>query len=254
MITHSSPKQTMCLLDKEGRMVGTPQGCRAYLADILATLHYEEYVNLHSIWSPISGHVIEVYKKSVDLENPTIAIWTSAKNRDKNALKFVSIIHEIEESLGVGLSEVVTDEIPEDSKTGHFIVKASNFWAKSPVLISALTLLMRLSIRMRLNESLNEFFERLLKKNECDYPDAAIFRQAFKCGNITELLEKSLPCIAREGYSDFLLHEHHRGIAWYHSPSDGIFPLDEKRLKVLRVDAVKFELDRLNSYDIAQAG
>lgn len=239
-------KQELALLSSTGHFFVKPEGCKDYIHDALAGLFYPEYTKLWSIWHPGSGREGIKDKNSPNLDAPEFVLFCGIKSREKNAEKFAKIIGQLEEK--IGLEDRTITVVPEKagvSKTaGAFVACAPSFWIKSPVLVSAYCTFLRLTIRMHTDEDFDTFVERMMNPKTATSPDAGYLRIARKNGNLAGLIEKSLPCMHREGFSDYLLSDHGRGFAWYHAESDAVYPMDEKRLKILRIDGRIAQLNR----------
>lgn len=242
-------RQTIALLSKSGRFWIRPQTCKSYILDALSACFYPEYTELWSIWNPDSG--LAKPTKKLNLDRPEFVIWTGTKSAENNAEKFCRFINRLEDMAGVdGRTTVIVPDMGKSKNAAPFIARAPKFWIKTPITASAYLLFLRLAIRLKKRESWTRFLDRMMDKKECPYPDAGYIRLAVRRGNIKGLLEQSLPCLHREGYSDYLLHNHGRGFAWYHPESDGILPSDEKSLKILRLDGRKAELNRMDNKEV----
>jgi hypothetical protein len=238
-------RETVAMLDRKGGFFISPQTCKTYVVDALTAFFYPEYAELWSIWNPMSGD--KKPRNAPSLDHPEFVVWTGVKTRDKNARKLADFLNRLEAKIGVdGRSEVIVPDSGVGKNSGPIVVRAPGFWIRTPIAASAMVLFLRLAPRMRMKESFDNFLARMLDKKETPYRDAGYIRKAAKSGNIRGLLEQSLPCMHREGYSDYLLHTHGRGFAWYHAESDGILPSDEKSLKTLRIGGRKAELNRMN--------
>jgi hypothetical protein len=95
---------------------------------------------------------------------------------------------------------------------------------------------------------LDSFIERQLDKKENPHPEAGFLRVAHNNGNLQALMERSMPCLNREGFSDYLLSNHGRGFGWYKSEADVHYPMTLAELTSLRIKGRKIELDKLSSY------
>lgn len=238
-------RQHVSVIAANGQQFMPPQSCKSYIGDALCAYFYPEYAGLWSVWNPHSGDRKPSGK--LDLDKIQIATWTSAKTREKNAKKLAYLLNQIEECIGAeAKSETYCPNTGVSKNSAPIVVRAPGFWLKSPVTLDALILFARLSPRLRKKESLDKFQERMLDKGESKHQDCAYIRKAIHRGSFGMLLEHSLPCMNREGHSDYLLHHHARGFSWYHPESDDIYPKDEKSLKVLRIEGRKAELNRLN--------
>lgn len=178
-----------------------------------------------------------VKNKKISLERPLFVYWSSPNTVERNAVKFTQIINQIETILDIPLSVAypVDSGISDDSNVGApFVAEADAWWLKSPVAIDAYLLLMRLSITMRLNEDLQVFFDRITGKiphsKHAITRDAGYLTRAKKIGNLTGLLEKTMPCLNREEYSDHLLATDERGFSQYDIHSDSKNTMDEASL------------------------
>lgn len=235
-------KQTLAILDSEGKFFIPPQACKDYLPDALTAYLYPEYSALWSIWYPEMPK--DLKKTAVNMDKVHFVLFCGKKSREKNGEKFRNLINEFEERLG--LPEKTTLIVPEEAgcskDSGPFIVVAPNFWVRSPVLVSAYCTFLRLSIRMHTDENWDQFIKRMGDKKEQNNKDAGYLRLAIKNGNLQGLIDRRLPCMHREGYSDYLLGQHGRTFAWYHAASDATFPMDEERLKLMRIEGRKASL------------
>lgn len=240
----SAHRDEVALLNTMGGFFITPQSCKTYVLDALAAYFYPEYAELWSIWNPMSAHGKP--KSGPNLDNPEFVVWTGIKTRDRNAKKLQRFLNNLEEKMGIdGRSEVVVPDTGVSKNAGPIVVKCPGWWIRSPISASAMLLFLRLAKRLRLNESWNGFMKRMSDKVKSKHRDAGYIRAAEKRGNVKGLIERRLACFHREGYSDYLLHNHGRGFAWYHGESDAILPFDEKQLKTLRIAGRKAELNRM---------
>jgi len=241
-------RETVAMLDTEGGFFISPQTCKSYILDALTAFFYPEYAELWSVWNPMSAH--KKPRSHPNLDNPEFVIWTGVLSRERNAEKLASFLNNIEEKMGIdGRSEVIIPDTGMSKGAGPIVIKAPGFWVRSPVAVSAMLLFIRLAPRLRVGEDWDGFMNRMSDSAITNYRDAGYIRAADERGNIKALLERSMPCLHREGYSDYLLHAHGRGFAWYHPESDAILPGDESSLKILRIDGRKAELNRMGGVE-----
>lgn len=242
----SSHRENIGLLASNGQMFAGPYSCKDYIHDALTHKLYPEYAKLWAIYPP---HPLNL-ELAPNFDRPEFVLFCDAKRAERNADKFRGIINQLESRMGLSeQTEMIIPDCGRSEKTGPMIARAPGFWVRSPVAVSAYCTLLRLSIRMKMGESLDDFLNRMLDRQQCPYKDAGYIRVASQNGNLAGLMERSLPCLNREGYSDYLLSSHSRGISWYHSASDGTLPMDEESLKKLRIEGRKFELERVK-YDV----
>jgi hypothetical protein len=236
-------REEIAILAREKGVFAGPYSCLPYLHDAVTIRLYAEYANLWALYQP----PLMDLKKSPDFDKPKMAIWCDANRAERNAIKFASIMNQLESRMGIEAQTSVRAIADEGSneKDGAFIADVPPIWFKSPVLLSAYAIFMRLSIRMKKGEAFDDFMARMMDKTESDFKEASLLRMANKLGNIQALIDHSLPCMNREGLSDYLLGDHGRHIAWYHAASDAQLPMKEEALLKLRIDGRKFELSRL---------
>lgn len=229
-------KQTLAILDSNGHFFIQPQTCKDYLHDSLTAYLYPDYSALWSIWYPEIPPK-DAKRPTINMDRVHFVLFCGKKSREKNALKFKTLIGEFEDRIGLqDKTDILIPESGVSKDSGPFVAIAPNFWVRSPVLVSAYCTFLRLSIRMFTDENWDQFIERMKDKKEQNNKDAGFLRLAIKNGNLQGILERRLPCMHREGYSDYLLNEHSRTFAWYHSKSDALFPMDEAGLKTLRIE------------------
>lgn len=242
----SAHREHIGLLGTDGKMFAGPYGCKDYVHDALTIKLYPEYADLWAIYIP---QPIDT-SSPPNLDRPEFVLFCDKNRTERNAEKFRCIINQLEDRMGLGeRTEMVLPDCGQGEKTGPIIARAPGFWTRSPVAVSAYCTLLRLAIRMKMRESLDDFFNRMLDKAQAEYKDAGYIRVASQNGNLAGLMERTLPCLNREGYSDYLLSTHSRGISWYHATSDGTLPMDEEGLKKLRIEGRKFEMERIK-YDV----
>jgi hypothetical protein len=227
-------------------MFAGPYPCKDYVHDAVCVHLYPQYAQLWGIYRPDPFSP----ENPPNLSAPEFVLFCDVKRAERNAEKFQGIINQLESRMG--LDERTTTIIPEcgkSDKCGPFIARAPGFWLRSPIGVSAYCTFLRLAIRMQKGEALDDFIARTLDKAQSPCKDAGYIRVAARDGNLGGLMERRLPCFQREGYSDYLLSSHSRGLAWYHAPSDEVLPRDEASLKTLRIEGRKFEVEKYQ-YDV----
>lgn len=236
-------REEVAILATSGGVFAGPYVCLPYLHDAVTYKLYPEYALLFVMYQPPNLYL----KKCPNFDRPKLALWCDKGRSERNAIKFRSIINQLESRMGLDdQTDVRAVEEGSNDKDGAFIAEAPAIWMRSPVLLSAYALFMRLSIRMKSGESLDSFLSRMMDREEANFKEASTLRMAIKMGNIRGLIERTLPCMNREGFSDYLLSDHGRHIAWYHATSDGQLPMTEQALTKLRIEGRKHELNRLH--------
>lgn len=213
------------LLAQDGGFLCQPVQCKDFLHDTLAAWFFPEQTAKRLIWNPTSGFA----KPSVgpDLDRPNFVLYCSAKNRENNGDKFVHLINQVEERLGLPSRTEVDYPDCKDKKDGPFRAYAPPFWIKSPIAVSAYATFMRLAIRMHKGDTLREFMDRILALKE-DGSDVSMMQIAAR-SNLERFLASDMPALHREGYSDYLLSSHRRNFAHY-SPADDKAAMDQASL------------------------
>lgn len=236
-------RESIAILSEDKKVFAGPFQHRGYVHDSMTFLFYPEYA---ALWAQFKPHPLDLDKRP-NLERPEFVLWCSLKRMDKNGEKFRSIINQVESRLGLEqrTDVVVPGDTGLSDVAGPFIAQAPNFWIRSPISLSVYALFLKLSIRMKLGESLDDFIGRMLDAKESAYNEAKTLRIANKLGNLKGFFDRSLPCLNREGYSDYLLSADSRDLAWYHAPSDSTLPMNETGLRELRIEGRKFELSRM---------
>lgn len=160
----------------------------------------------------------------VKLDNPIFVHWTSTENSERNSIKFSRIIGQIEDIMGLTPTIAYPVEAGAGGTASPFVAKVDSWWMKSPISVSAYLLFMRLSIAMRFDEPLDAFINRMLNiKAAARYSikrDAGYLESAHKKGNLSGLFQKTLPCLKRDSYSDYLLSKPDRGFSNYSIAKD----------------------------------
>lgn len=231
-------KRSVSMLHKNGKTIGYPQvdGCKDALQQKICRQLYPDYSNLHSL-----AHGAPLSKMQANLDKPGFVLYTSLENRERNAAKFLKVIHQIEGLLEVPTSSTIElPAMPEDCKSGPIVAIADQWWVKSPINFSVYFTFFRLAPFMMMRESLNKFITRIRTRQVADgdkkpVPEANYIETAINNGNLSAFLEKTLPCMNREGFSDWLLATSNRGIVNYSRADDKKFSLKEDELFKLRV-------------------
>lgn len=251
-----SQRQTVSFMHEDGTQLWngmTADGCKDEAVYKLTRQIEPEYANLTGI---MPGVVTSSLK--VNLERPGFIMYMSPKNLERNAEKFLRIIHSIEEILGVEQSEVQLVETPEKWKAIPFIAIADPFWIKSSVAAHFYFTLMRLAPYMKMREKLSKFLDRIVerrvaKKDGEDtikaVKEAGYIHAAQNSGVLAGFMERELPCLNREGLSDWLLSTRGRGIATYSIKSDSVYPTDRESLYQMRVTNLAEQKRREMGYE-----
>lgn len=228
---------TVTMFNDDGFPFMEPKACKDWIHDGLTHFFFPRYAKL---WH-IENHMTS--KPNVDY--PAFAFYCSLKSVRKNAKKFASMMNQIEDMMGIdGRTITCYSGTGEGKNSAPFIAMAPKFWIRSPVAVSAYLTFIRLSPYMRIGEPFDDFVKRQLD-NAATHVDAGYMRMADRAGNLKGLLARSLPCLNREGFSDYLLSCHTRGFACYNSEADASQPMDEESLIALRVQGRKSEMERL---------
>jgi hypothetical protein len=223
----NAQKGQLSLVATNGKLNFPAQTCKDYAKEAIS-------YSVNRDWSATKGVYDAGVKGQINLGNPMFVVWTSPDTVERNALKFTQLINQIETIMGLSLTVAYPVNTGIGNNAAPYVAEADSWWIKSPIAADAYMLLMRLSIAMRLNEPLEAFVERICALQKHDKysitRDAGYFRLAKSKGNLTGLLEKSLPCFNREGYSDWLLSFHERGFSHYNTERDATIAMDEKSL------------------------
>lgn len=210
-----------------------PESCKDYVHDAIMWGIFPAYAKKRGTYNVKR-------KGSVNLNSPTFVLWTSPKNVERNSIKFMQFINQLESIMGLSrtIAHPVTTGIT--GKSAPFVAEADPWWMKSPIAVSAYFLFLRLSITMKLNETFEDFIESAIKKKaqlHAIQRDINYLCRAKDKGHITGLLEKSLPCFNREDYSDYLLSTHNRGFSQYSLRADEKIPMTIEKLNAYVSDA-----------------
>jgi hypothetical protein len=212
----------------KGELLFPPQTCKDYTKDGISRAVNWEWASKNRLYNP---GVAE--NSRIDLEHPMFVTWTYNKTVERNSIKFRQMINQVEELLGISPSVAYPVSSGASQSAAPFVAEMNSWWIKSPVSTDFCLLFMRLSIAMQLNEGFNEFLKRMFSKLPHKYAidrDVSYLKSARDNGNLTGFLEKSLPCLNREGYSDHILSNSTRGFSNYSIKFDSAFPLTESEL------------------------
>lgn len=239
-------REQVGLLGADGQMFAGPFLCKDYVHDAVGVLLYPSYNQLMTIYTPEPSKL----DSPPNFSRPEFVIYCDGNRAERNGDKFRFIMNQLEARMGLeSPTEIVIPECGKTEKASPFIAKTDAFWLRSPVLVSAYLTFLRLAIRMHVGESFDSFIARALDKSKMACKDGGYLRVANKNENLKGLMERKLPCMNREGYSDYLLSSHSRGFAWYHGPSDATLPMAEADLHILRVEGRKHEAMKYQQYD-----
>lgn len=233
-------RRTISMLHENGTTTfWKPVVCKDELINRLIKQIVPQYAN---IWgynpdTPLS-------KIRANLDRPGFVVYLGREQREKNALKFIEIIHQVEEILGI--EHPSAPELPkvgEDRKSAPLVVRADSWWIRSPVSLSFYFVLLRIAPFMRMRESFDKMVARIRKRQHETKKDgfskkikeALYIEKSKKNGNWDGFLNKTLPCLNREGRSDWLLQTTGRGIVSYNQGFDIEYPMSYDELFNLRV-------------------
>lgn len=234
-------RATTTMLNESGHPFMPPARCKDYVHDALTHHFYPRYA---ALW-----HITDYKKTAPNINRPTFVVYCGVKSVEKNAKKFVGFINQVESMMGIEDKSITTvSKTGASQNSAPMISIASNFWIRSPIGVSAYLTFLRLTPYMRLGESFDSFIKRQMDSEQCKNINSAYLRIADKNGNLKGLLERSLPCLNREGYSDYLLSCHSRGFSVYNRQSDTENPMEEQALVALRIKGRKAEMERLHAY------
>lgn len=231
-------KRSVSMLHLNGKTIAFPgiDHCKDQLQQKVCRQLYPDYANLHGLAGGIALKALKA-----NLERPGFILYTGKDHRERNAAKFLNLIHQIEQTLQLPtLSSTEIPEMPEDAKSGPIIAIADQWWVKSPVNLTAYFTFFRCAPYMKMRESLKKFLVRIRTRKNAQEDqkavvEAAYIESAINNGTMSAFMEKSLPAQNREGFSDWLLDTATRGIVTYNRVQDAKFPMSEKELYQLRV-------------------
>lgn len=219
--------ETLAILNNAGDLLFGPTGCKNYIAEVYALVHCGDKITKRR-------HVSSQIKGKAREDCAPFVLYCSNNTREQNSKKFRSIINDVERRLKVvGRTSVMVPPIDEKAITGPFIAIAPLWWTRTPILISFYTLMLRLSLRMRLGESFDEFRARIIKAKD-PHKDVMQFKAIDKNGNLDGILARALPCMARKSYADHLLTQHDRGVVDYDAKKDAEIPMGFEEILVWR--------------------
>jgi hypothetical protein len=213
------------LLALDGSFLCQPVQCKDFIHDTLTAWFYPDYVVRKKIWNPSSATTRPPI--GPDVERPNFVLYCCAKNREKNGNKFLYLINQVEDAMGLPFRSEVDFPDCKDTKDAPFRAFAPSFWINSPIAVSAYATFMRLSIRMHKEEALRDFIKRIIALKE-DGSDVSMMQIAAR-GNLDRMLARDMPALNREGRSDYLLSSHNRNFAHY-SPASDKDAMDEATL------------------------
>lgn len=208
----------LAVLAEDGTIAFGPAECKGYIVDVFGRIH----------GPPLQKTINSAFKGKISDGCLALAYWCGVKTRDSNAEKFCAIINELEEHFNIeDRSEVICPDIPEGKKmpAAPFVAMAPLWWRKWPVMVNFYCLMMRLSPFMRHNESFDSFRDRIVKRGNGDDDNLMYLTDISKSGNLDLILSKSANFFKRRGYTDYLLHEHDRGVVDYDDDEDKDWPL-----------------------------
>lgn len=239
-----SQRGNITLIAENGHPFMLPQACKDFVHDRLTHFFYPRYAKLWHI-SLMGGS----FESKPILDSPVFVFYCSAKTVEKNAKKFARFMNRVESMMGIdGRTEAFVPNSGGSDKSAAFIAIAPNFWIRSPVSVSTYLTFIRLTPFMKLGEAYEAFIERQMNAKKYAGATSSYLRLAVANGNLQGFIERNLPCLNREGYSDYLLSNHHRGLSGYNRDGDSEFPVTEEALIALRIDERGSEMERLHAF------
>src|SRR5690606_21036282 len=190
-----------------------------------------DYAEVYNLWNDWMEKVVrdELY----------LVLSTSPITVDRNAGKFNEWIEGLYKSSSAGLPSacpiaiVPNQNYPAGDKWGrNILINIPRQWFASPITLDFMLTMIGLIPKMRLGETLDDFFTRIVNS---DAIQAAYLRKARENGNLAGMLNWKLPAQNREGTSDWLLHSPKRTLANYYAAADGLLPMSYEQLHTLRI-------------------
>lgn len=216
------------IVNMDGELFLKPQSCKDYVQDVIMHFLYPKLAKVLNIYNVgFSG--------SPSLDKPVFVYWSTKKTAERNSIKFLHLINQLEKIMGLEPTVSYPVNTGTSKSSCPIVAEADVWWMKSPVALSAYLTFMRLCIAMRLDESFDDFIARITKNpgastNYAIQRDCRYIELAKKKGHLAGLMEKSLPCLNRDGYIDYALSGHDRGFSGYKLKLDERFPLTKDEL------------------------
>ncbi len=227
----------LSMVNTKGELFLDAQACKDAVHDALTYQIYNGYANVSDQMANHTRHGEAI------LTNPIFVLWTSPKTVERNAAKFMQLMNKIESILELPTKTVAyaVSSGVVDEKASPFVAEAPSWWLTSPISVSAYLTIMRLAVFVRINEGVDEFIARVIERAKSEKGNFAIRRDckylqiAIRKKNWEGLLNKSLKCLNREDFSDWLFSTNTRGFAIYDSTSDK-GPMTEREILDLQAD------------------
>jgi hypothetical protein len=231
-------QRSISMLHKNGITIGFPSvdGCKDQLQQKICRQLYPDYANLYGL-----AGGLPLTKCQADLTNPGFIVYVGKEGRERTAAKFLRMIHQIEALLDVPtVSTTELPEVDETCKSGPIVARTDQWWLKSPISVTLYFNFLRMAPYMKMRENLQKFLTRIRQRTVADgdtkaVTEASYIETAINNGNLAAFFGNTLPCMNREGFSDWLLATATRGICNYNAKDDKKFPLKEEELYNLRV-------------------
>lgn len=214
----------------DGNFFSIPQGCKDWVPDSLTHHFYPKYAQQYSVCGGYAN-----LKNPPDLDRPEFVCSLNG-NAQSFMVNFLSVVNDLEGL--IGLKERTEAELVVGntmSKPFYLIARAHPFWIKTPIAVSFLLSIMRSSPTIPDGSAFWPWMNLVMEFKSGHAKDTGYLRVAHFFGNIEGFIAKTLKCMNREGYSDWLLSNHSRGIGWYDNLKDNA-PMTEKELIQLRIE------------------
>lgn len=209
----------------------TDAGNHAILLNRVAAELHRDYAELYNLWNDWMENIITDYLY--------IVLSTSPNTVERNVEKFngwISGLYYIDKySLPKEKPTAVIpkQDYPSGDKWGRNILfSIPSSWFASPISLDFLLTIIGLIPKMRLGETVEEFFTRIINS---DASQATYFRKARNNGNLEAAINWKLPSQQREHTSDWLLHNPRRTLPNYYAAADCLLPASYENLYTLRI-------------------
>lgn len=206
------------------------QGCKDYVHDGLTFNFYPDYGANYGIADNRQNRDVKIDPNDVEF-----FIYVRAGVYKETAEIFTEFMADLEDRMGLEkrVKVIKVDgyeaKVKKPSATHPLVVSVHEFWVKSPVCVSMFLTLLRSCEVFKKGQTFDKFVDDTVHYRINFGKDAGYIRVAHMYGNINGFISRSLPCMNREGFSDYLLSHHNRGITWYDAQNDH-FPMTEKEL------------------------
>jgi hypothetical protein len=229
LIKRGMYNSTVGLLGPKRELYLDGQSCKDFIHDAITHAFYPEYAVNYGVYD------YRLVKTPLNPERLEAYVFVRGDEYDRCHERFSRVIADLEERMGLE-RRVEVFYLNGEKKSGStrpIVASLHPFWFKTPVAVSMFLSLFRGAEAIKKEHTFDGFMDDVIAR-KVNWRDAGYLRVANHYGNINGFISRSLPCMSREGFSDYLLSHHSRGIAWYHAQDDAQYPMREEELKAIR--------------------